>query len=115
MAILGGFQNSDRSLSNIAFISKVDLSCVGGWPSQAHRSQTVSYTLIGNIFWSKPKEKTPFSSCKMKVQSFKMKEEYFIFMNKVFSAFPTQSLGRRSPSGQADALILRGVYSTDTD
>lgn len=51
----------------------------------------------------------------MKGQSFKMKEEYFLFLNKVFSGFPAQSLDRKFPSDQVDALILRGVYSKDTD
>lgn len=50
-----------------------------GLASQAHKSQTVSYTFIGNISWSKPHEKTAFSRWKMKVQSFKIKEEYFLF------------------------------------
>lgn len=63
MLILGDFQNSsDRSLSNPALISKIGLSYVGGWPGQAHRSQTVSYTFTGNISWSKPHGKTPFDS-----------------------------------------------------
>lgn len=44
-----------------------------------------------------------------------MKEEYLVFLNKVFSAFPARSLGRKFPSDQVDALILRGVYSKDTD
>lgn len=58
MAVLGDFQNSDKSLSNIALISKVDLCYVGGWPGQAHRSQADFYTFIGNVSWSKPNKKT---------------------------------------------------------